>query len=147
MWVCVFGDGSNFIRESPPIPWWCPYSGKVSHWFVTYMWSWLQAKDRGHDWAAGGLSVDKNGRPLPLWSPVYLNISWPPHLQALLSDLRSGSWLPFINSTARGVSVDLMPPISEAHLREPLPHPGPFGTRHIWKTISLNASNNYSNYR
>lgn len=62
----VFGDGSNFICESPPFSWQSPYRSKVSWWFVTYMWSWLRARDWGHDWPTGGLSVDKNGRPLPL---------------------------------------------------------------------------------
>lgn len=59
--VCVFEDRSNFICESPPFPWWRSFSGKVSCSCVTYMWSWLRATDWGHDWAAGGLSVDRNG--------------------------------------------------------------------------------------
>lgn len=54
-----------------------------------------------------------------------------PSSPAPLSDLRFGSWLPFINSTVRRVSVDLMPPISEADLRKSLPNPGPLGTQCI----------------
>lgn len=61
---CVFGAISSVNPFLSPGG---VRTAETASWcFVTYMWSWWRARDWGHDWAAGGLSVDKNERPLPL---------------------------------------------------------------------------------